>query len=137
MGRATHASIGRALPGRANIVLTRDDDAQLVSGVLRAGNINTALMHARATGAPRAFVIGGESLYRRMLPCVSTLYLTVVDGTHEGDTYMPALNVAAWSLTYIATHLADERHAHAFRMMKLERNINRPALNRSCDTVPW
>lgn len=139
MGRATHASIGRALHGRVNIVLTRDDDAQLADGVIRAGNINTALKHARAAGAPRAFVIGGDSLYRRMLPCVSTLYLTVVDGTHEGDTFMPALNMAAWRVIGEVKHGKDKHHAHSFRCLTLARDVDRPALNRwsYAAKVPW
>jgi len=87
MGRKTHDSIGRALPGRRNIVVTRATGA-LFPGCETAQGIAEAIGLARTTD-DCPFVIGGASLYEEALPLATELYLTTVDEDVEGDTYFP------------------------------------------------
>ena len=86
MGRKTFDSIGRALPGRRNIVVTRDASWQH-DGAERAGSLEAAL--AAAGEAPRVFVIGGADIFRLALPLADRLELTEIDATFPADTFFP------------------------------------------------
>lgn len=94
MGRKTFESIGRALPGRRNIVLSRDPDFT-AEGCEVYADFEAALAAARETDAC-PFVIGGAGLYELALPRASIVYLTEIDADVEGDTYFPALEDAEW-----------------------------------------
>jgi len=93
MGRRTHESIGRPLPGRRNIVVTRQSDARW-PGCTVVPSLPAAL--AVAADAPEAFVIGGAALYAEALPDASRLYLTLIDAAYDGDTWFPEFEAAAW-----------------------------------------
>jgi dihydrofolate reductase len=99
MGRRTFASIGRALPGRANIVLTRDPSFR-AEGVRTAPNLASALAiaeeEARRLGADEIAIIGGAALYAETLPRAHRLYLTEVHAKPPGTTYFPAFDRKAW-----------------------------------------
>ena len=86
MGRKTHESIGRALPKRRNIVVTRSGNA--FEGCETAASFDEAMALARTTD-PCPFVIGGASLYEEALPLATELHLTMIDQDVEGDTYFP------------------------------------------------
>lgn len=89
MGRKTHESIGRVLPDRANIIITRDQDYQ-VDGAIVVHSLEEALEKAKSeTGSDEIFVIGGGQIYSQALPLTNRLYLTIVEGEYEGDTYFP------------------------------------------------
>jgi len=94
MGRKTFESIGRPLPGRTTVVLTRRDDFA-APGVLVAHDWAEAL--SLAPGAS-AFVAGGADVYRLFLPVASKLFLTRIHGAYDGDTYFPPFNTDEWSL---------------------------------------
>ncbi|MEO7055975.1 MAG: dihydrofolate reductase, partial [Caldimonas sp.] len=96
MGRKTWDSIGRPLPGRLNIVVTRDDTWH-AEGAEVAHSLEAAL--ALAASAPRAFVIGGAEIYALALPLVDTLELTEVDATFAADTYFPSWSHADFRQT--------------------------------------
>ncbi|MBT8450815.1 MAG: dihydrofolate reductase [Deltaproteobacteria bacterium] len=87
MGRRTHDSIGRPLPKRRNIVVTRQPALELL-GCERAESLDEAIALARTTD-PCPFIIGGASLYAEALPMVTELHLTKVDEDVEGDVYFP------------------------------------------------
>ena len=87
MGRKTHDSIGRPLPKRRNIVVTRQADLEL-PGCERAKSLDEAITLARTTD-PCPFIIGGASLYEEALPMVTELHVTRIDEDVEGDTYFP------------------------------------------------
>jgi len=87
MGRRTHESLGRALPKRRNIVVTRQADADF-AGCETAHSLEEAIALARSTDEC-PFVIGGASLYQEALPIATELHLTTVDQDVEGDTYFP------------------------------------------------
>jgi len=93
MGRKTRESIGRPLPGRRNIVVTRERAATW-EGCVVAHSLDEAL--ALADDAPEAFVIGGAELYAQALPRAAPLYLTLIDADYAGDAWFPEFDAAAW-----------------------------------------
>lgn len=97
MGRQTFESIGRALPGRTTIVLTRRDDWSH-EGVEVAGSLEEALAIARSRGQD-AFVAGGAEVYRRALAIADRMELTEVDAEPEGDTHFPSVDWSRWRET--------------------------------------
>jgi len=96
MGRKTHDSIGRPLPGRRNIVVTRQADARW-DGCEVARSLDDAI--ALAADAPEVFVIGGGELYRLALSRADRLYLTLIDADYEGDAFFPEFDPADWRET--------------------------------------
>lgn len=88
MGENTYRSIGRPLPNRKNIVVTLDESF-VASGCLMAHSINEALQRARENEKDEVFIIGGASIYKQFLPMINRLYLTLVEGEHEADTFFP------------------------------------------------
>ena len=103
MGRRTFASIGRALPGRESIVVSRDAALSLPAGVYRAASPQAALdlaeSRAVAMGANDISLIGGATLFAAMMAQVDRLYMTIVDLAPEADTFFPAIDPAIWRET--------------------------------------
>lgn len=96
MGRRTHASIGRALPGRTNIVLTHDK-AWHAAGCVIAHSFEASL--EAAGDADELMIIGGSALYEAFLPDAQRLYLTLIHRSFEGDTVFPTLDWSAWEIS--------------------------------------
>ena len=98
MGRKTFDSIGRALPGRLNIVLTENTTWQ-AEGVTVAHSLDTALELSKKNkqSSPKVFVIGGGQIYKLFLPFATSLELTEVDDTPVADTYFPNFSAADFS----------------------------------------
>ena len=100
MGRKTFQSIGRALPGRDNIVITRDHQFS-AEGAFITGSLNAAVELAKACAMAKDLeeicIIGGGEIYRQSLPYVDRIYLTRVDADVEGDAYFPALEMSRWN----------------------------------------
>ncbi len=113
MGRKTFASIGRALPGRVNLVLTRTLEA--VPGCTVVGSVEHAL--AAAGDIPELCVIGGEAVYAAFLPRADRLELTRVDADVEGDARFPSFDAGAFRVVADTSHPADARHAWPFRFV--------------------
>jgi len=120
MGRRTFESIGKPLPGRLNVVLTRDTNYQRAD-VAVVHSADAAL--AAAGAAEEVMVIGGADLFRMFLPRAQRVYLTRVHGNVPGDVYWPPLDEARWCRSAAEPHPADERHSHA---MTFELWENRP-----------
>jgi dihydrofolate reductase len=118
MGRKTYESIGRALPGRTNLVLTRDPDWR-AAGVIPVHSVEEALRQAR--GCAELVAIGGADIFRLLLPLAHRIYMTHVHADIAGDTYFPAFDQAQWNDIDSATHPADERHAYPLTFVTLER----------------
>lgn len=120
MGRKTYESIGRPLPGRQNWVLSRDPFWQ-APGVERLDGWPSALArHENQTGI--LWVIGGGEIYRVALADVARIELTEVDTTlSDADTFFPALSAHDWIELSRTSHVADDRHAHAFDIVSLQR----------------
>lgn len=114
MGRKTFQAIGTPLPGRRNIIISRNPEFSS-PGATVAGSLNAALEQA---GAGEVMVIGGGELYRLVLPMAGRLFLTVVDCEPEADTWFPECDESVWQLVGSHLHGADERHAFAFEMQE-------------------
>jgi len=116
MGRKTHESIGLVLPGRRNIVLTRDP-------LFRAGGCD--VVHdlpaalAAAGEVEELMVIGGAAIYRLFLPRARTQYLTLIDAEIDGDTFYPEHDAALWREMACERFEADSRHPHPYRFVTL------------------
>lgn len=120
MGRRTHLSIGRALPDRTNLVLTRHPD-QVAPGCRAVATLDEALRIARDAGESTCFVIGGAGVYAQALPVADRIYLTEVRAPVDGDVRFPALGRGQWIETSRVERDADERNAHPLAFTVLER----------------
>ncbi len=118
MGRRTYESIGKPLPGRLNLVVTRKHDYR-APGCTVVPSLDAAWQAAGE--ADEVCVIGGTSLFREALPVASVIHLTEVEADVEGDTYFPDFDRGEWTETEIARHAADERHAYPLRILRLDR----------------
>lgn len=96
MGRKTHESIGMLLPGRTNIVISRQADYQPLPGAKLAQSLQQALDMARDLGEQEAFVIGGGEIYQETMPLADRLYVTEVQDTFNGDTFFPEISPQEW-----------------------------------------
>ena len=120
MGRKTYESIGRALPGRNTLVVTRQDGFA-APGCQIVPSIEAGVALAEAGGENELFVIGGGELYRQSLPATERLYLTRVMAHLEADIYFPEIEYAEWKMTAREEHVQDERHAYPFIFETLDR----------------
>lgn len=123
MGRKTLESIGRPLPGRDNLVLTRDA-AFRADGVSSFTSLATALEWSRGLGCGELAVIGGAQIYSLTLPQVDHLFLTRVHGVFAGDTWFPHVDWRAWNEVRREDHAPDARHAYPYSFIELERVHN-------------
>lgn len=121
MGRKTFESIGRPLPGRRNIVVSRNP-------TFRADGVEVVASLGQAINAcddqnecAEVFVIGGAALYAEALPRVDRVYLTEVDTAPDGDTLFPALDKNQWCEIARERREADEKNVHAMEFVALER----------------
>lgn len=108
MGRACFESIGRPLPGRDNIIISRNP-FYAVSGAFVVHSIEEAIHLAQASGNPEIFVIGGGEIYRQTMPLWDRLYLTVVHLSPFGDTFFPELDMTQWLLVSERFHTKSEK----------------------------
>lgn len=121
MGRKTWDSLGRPLPGRANLVVSRQANL-LLPGAHVFADVREAIAYARQLdGGEEVFGIGGGELYRLLLPLADRVLLTRVHATVAGDAFFPKLNPADWREVSRESHPADERHAYAFTFLDLRR----------------
>ncbi len=118
MGRKTWESIGRPLPGRLNIVLTRTPGLE-IDGV----EVVHSLQQAQSLLEPSAelMVIGGSTIYQMLLDKVERIYLTQVDAEFEGDCWFPEIDMGQWQETEVAEHPADEKNRYDCRFITLQR----------------
>ncbi|MBS1811398.1 MAG: dihydrofolate reductase [Acidobacteria bacterium] len=120
MGRKTYESIGRPLPGRTSIIITRQSDFQ-AEGCLIAHSFDAAVELARTRGEQEAFVIGGAEIYAQALPMTDRLYLTLVEVVPEADAFFPALDESEWERSEETFVAADEKNQYDSRFVLLRR----------------
>jgi dihydrofolate reductase len=118
MGRRTHESIGRPLPERTNIVVTRDRTYS-APGCIVAHSLESAL--EAAAGWAEVMVIGGTELYRQLLPRADHIYLTLVHARFEGDALFPELEAGEWRELERTDFPPDERNPWPYSFVRLER----------------
>lgn len=118
MGRATWDAIGRALPGRRSIVLTRQQDFSAKDCEV-VPDVEAAL--AAAGAADEVMVIGGGEIYREFLPMADRIYLTRVQVESEGDTLFPELEMSEWDVVAVAEYPPGDEREIGFDLETLER----------------
>jgi dihydrofolate reductase len=117
MGRKTAQSLGRALPGRRNLVLTRSGEVPY-AGMQAVASVEAALAIAAEDVAPELCVIGGGEIYTLCLPAATHMHLTHVDtAVADADARFPRFDAEEWRVTAREGHGADERHAFAFEFV--------------------
>lgn len=121
MGRKTFDSIGKPLPKRRNIVLTRQADL-----VIEGCEVVTSIEQAYELCKDEAelMIIGGANLYEQTLEDVGRIYLTLVDCELEGDAFYPKIDLNNWTLDNSERHLEDEKHAYDYSFLALDRIIS-------------
>ena len=118
MGRKTYESIGRPLPGRTNIVLTRSPDFH-AEGVVTANTLQQALDYASLED--EVMIIGGSSIYELALPGADRLYMTYVESDCEGDAWFPEFDIERWRIVASEQHAADEKNSSDYRFVTYDR----------------
>ena len=119
MGRKTFEEIGRPLPQRRNIVLSRR--GLDIEGAEVVTNLEAALALARSEAPGEAFIIGGAEIYSLALPMTDRLYMTLIDTELDGDTWFPDFDTTNWHEVRRTDHAADEHHAWPFTIFVMER----------------
>lgn len=119
MGRLTYESIGKALPGRLNIVISRDSQLTLSDATV-VNSTEAALLAAE--GSAEVMVIGGGTIYQSFLPLCHKLYLTHIELDVVGDTYFPDYQSAfSWQLIAEQKHDLDDKNPYSYRFVTLEK----------------
>jgi dihydrofolate reductase len=120
MGRKTHESIGRPLPGRRNIVVSRDATRRY-TGCDTVTSLEGALALAAQDGAAEVFLIGGAELYRQGFPMAGRLLVTEIDADFDGDTSLPAPDPAVWAEVSRETHRTGEPNGFGYAFVTYRR----------------
>jgi dihydrofolate reductase len=118
MGRKTYESIGRPLPGRKMVIITRSPDYQ-AEGCLVAHSLREALDIARRAGETEAFVIGGGQIFAQALPLADRIYLTRVHTISEADVFFPEFDIENWSIQSTSGVPADDKNQFSSTYMVL------------------
>ena len=120
MGRKTFEAVNKPLPGRFNIVITRQERWK-ADGVIVAKDLNDALQKATETNCKEIFIIGGGEIYKQSMEMADKIYLTRVHATIEGDTFFPMVDENKWQLIADEDFGVDEKHAFAYSFQVWER----------------
>lgn len=120
MGRKTYESFKKALPGRTNIVITRQKDYTLPDAEV-VHDLPAAIARAKELDEEEAFVLGGAQIYEQCLSLLDRLYLTRIYEDFEGDTFFPHFNLSEWELIGIEPHEPDEKNAYFYAFQLWER----------------
>jgi dihydrofolate reductase len=121
MGRKTFQSIGRTLPGRKNVVITRDKNfnADKAFDIIVVGSLDEALVKMNAE--TEVFIIGGGEIFSQSMDLVDNIYLTVVNVRLEADVYFPEIDLSQFHLVWEEAHDADEKNEFDYTFRKYER----------------
>lgn len=114
MGRKTFESVGKPLPNRTNIIISRQKDYS-VEGCLIANSVEAALALVKDDDQP--FIVGGAEIYKLALGYAKTIELTLIKADYEGDTTFPEFDTSIWKLARGEKKEADEKHAHPYEFL--------------------
>jgi dihydrofolate reductase len=120
MGRNTYESIGKLLPGRKTVVISRRPN-YMIPGASTHPSLALALEEVKEAGEIEAFVIGGAELFKSAIPIADRFYLTRIHDSFEADTYLPALNMDEWKTLSEERHEPDEKNKWAYTFYVMER----------------
>lgn len=120
MGRKTYESIGRALPNRTNVVITRNKDYE-AAGCVVVHSLEAAIELARENAETEAIITGGADIYRQALSLVDKMYITEVDCEVDGDTYFPEMDISNWRLIDEIHWAQDSKNEYTWCFKELSR----------------
>jgi dihydrofolate reductase len=118
MGRKTYQSIGKLLPGRKNIIITRNEDFK-IEGAEIYQSLNDAISKC---DSEKVFVIGGAEIYTLAMPMIKELYITIVKNKFDADTFFSKINTSQFNLVWEECHEADEKNKFDYCFQKWIRN---------------
>ncbi|MFE8702124.1 dihydrofolate reductase [Cytobacillus sp. FJAT-54145] len=116
MGRKTYESIGRTLPGRENIIVTRDSNYS-VEGCTTLNSVEELISYSKAQKDEEFFVIGGAEIFKAIFPKADRLYITKIHHTFEGDTFFPEFNLDEWNLVSTEQGIKDEKNPYDYEFL--------------------
>lgn len=122
MGRKTYESIGKPLPGRTNIVISRQTDLA-IEGCLVLPHLEDAINYAKARGETELYITGGGTIYELTLPLADKVYLTRLHHQFDVDTFFPALHGNDWSCVKDERHSQDEKNKYDYSFQVYQRKI--------------
>ena len=120
MGRRTIESFGRLLPGRTNVIISRQP-GYVFPGATIVSTLEAGLVQAKQAGETEAFIGGGQAIYELALPIAQRIYLTVIHATLAGDTFFPEFQESAWRRVSEEHRSADDENEHAMTFSVYER----------------
>ncbi|HSP15109.1 MAG TPA: dihydrofolate reductase [Thermoanaerobaculia bacterium] len=124
MGRKTYESVGKPLPGRTTVVITRSPD-YAPAGVAVARSVDEAISKAEAAGDTEIFIGGGQEIFSQALHRADRMYLTRVHAEPAGDTFFPEFDdVNEWHLVDAEHYEADERNPYPYSFLTYERDAH-------------
>lgn len=121
MGRKTHESIGRPLPGRENIIITRSGDYNS-EGCTVLHSVEEFISYSETLAAAEIFVIGGAEIFHSIFPYADRLYITKIHHAFLGDTYFPDIDMDEWKQIFHEPGIKDERNPYDYEFLIYERN---------------
>lgn len=122
MGRKTFESLGQALPGRLNIVLSNNSRLQVPDGVLVYNDVQAALDHLQTLDTEECFIIGGGKVFENTMSLIERMYITRVHTyIPDADAFFPDIDHTHWKLVWEEKHKADDRHKFDYTFQKYER----------------
>ncbi|QPH39384.1 dihydrofolate reductase [Pedobacter endophyticus] len=119
MGRKTFDSVGKPLPNRRNIVVTRDASLK-IDGAEVVNSLDEAIKLSEDSDGP-IFIIGGAEIYRQALPKTDTIYLTTIHHTFDADAFFPEIDRNEWEVISSESHQADEKNKYDYTFKVLKR----------------
>jgi len=121
MGRKSFESLGKPLPNRTHLVITRNPSYQVPEGHYVFDSVESALMFCEKIEIDSLFIIGGGEIYTQTLPLADELLLTEVEASPDGDAYFPEFDHSDWEETFREFHPQDEKHEYAFSFVNYTR----------------
>lgn len=123
MGRKTFESLGKPLPNRTNIIISRQHDFS-AAGCVVVNDIRSAIDYAKNTGDAECFIIGGGDIFIQSLIWTERIYMTRIAHTFEGDTFFPKPDLTEWKLIKDERHTPDAKNKYAYSFQVYDRNYD-------------
>lgn len=121
MGRKTFESLGKPLPNRTHLVITRNPSFEVPEGHYVFDSVESAFTFSNKLDINTLYVIGGGEIYKQTIPMADELLLTEVDASPEGDAFFPEVDLNKWKETFREFHPKDEKHEHSFSFVNYRR----------------
>lgn len=118
MGRKTFDSVGRPLPNRTNIIVTRQKDFKS-EGCIIVNSLEEAIQKASSDDQP--FIVGGADIYKQSLQYANSIELTIIDAVYEGDSYFPEIDTTKWKVISEEKLSSDEKNKHNMHFLKYQK----------------